>query len=95
MLKIISTTDLQQHPKKYLKLVRESGEPIVVTQRGRGAAVLMSLEAFEGLPATLDEMSYPDWQERIERAERDSKAGKGIELETFLRREAKRRRRAS
>jgi len=39
----------------------------------------------------MDEMSYPDWRHRLERAERESRAGKGIELETFVKREARRR----
>jgi hypothetical protein len=29
---------------------------------------------------TLDEMSYPDWAERLKESEEDSKKGKGISL---------------
>jgi hypothetical protein len=39
--------------------------------------------------ATLEELSQPDWRERLAEAERDSKAGKGIELEAFKARRAK------
>ena len=90
---IIPITDLQQKTKKYVQQVRDTGQPVVITQRGRAAAVLASAEVFEGYLATLDEMSHPDWRERLERAERESKAGKGIELEKFLKKETKRRRR--
>ncbi len=94
MLNIVPITDLQQKTKKHVDQVRRSKRPIVITQRGRAAAVLASADDFEGYLVTLDEQSYPDWEARLRRAERETKAGKGIELETFLRREKKRRRRA-
>lgn len=90
---IIPITDLQQKTRKYVKQVQETKRPIIITQRGRPAAVLASAEEFEGYLVLMDEMSYPDWRQRLERAERESRAGKGIELETFVKREVKRRRR--
>lgn len=90
---IVPITDLQQKTKKYVQQVRESREPIVITQRGRPAAILASAEEFESYLVALDEMSYPDWRGRLERAEKASRAGKGVELESFLKKEAKRRRR--
>lgn len=42
-----------------------------------------------GLSATLEEMSQPDWRERLAEAERDSKGGRGIELEEFKAKRAK------
>lgn len=94
MLNIVPITDLQQRTKKYVERVRATGKPIVITQRGRAAAVLASADEFEGFLVTLDEQSYPDWQARLRRAEREGKARKGMELEAFLRKEKKRRRRA-
>jgi prevent-host-death family protein len=91
---IIPITDLQQKTKKYVDRVRATGVPLVITQRGRAAAVLSSAEDFEGLLITLDEMTYPDWKTRLRRALRESQEGKGIELETYLRKEKKRKRRA-
>lgn len=87
---IIPITDLQQRTKKYVQQVRETKRPIVITQRGRPAAVLASAEDFDGFLILLDEMSYPDWRQRLERAERESMAGKGTGLETFVKREARR-----
>ena len=95
MNRIIPITDLQQKTKKYVDQVRLTGAPIVITQRGRAAAVLLPAEFYEGYFATIDESAHPALRERLEKAERDSKAGKGIELEVFLKKEAKRRRRAS
>lgn len=93
MLNIVPITDLQQRTRKYVKLVQETGRPIVITQRGRTAAVLLSADDFEGHLMTLDEMSYPDWRKRLARAERELREGKGIELDDYLKRRKKSRRR--
>ena len=94
MLHIIPITDLQQKTKKFVDRVRETGHPIVITQRGRAAAVLASTDDFEGLLITMDEMSYPDWRYRLNRAKRELKAGKGISLNAFLKKYGKQKRRA-
>lgn len=44
---IIPVTDLRQDAAKVLRHVKESKEPTVITQRGRAAAVILSLEEFE------------------------------------------------
>ncbi len=44
---IIPVSDLRQDAAKVLKRIRESREPVVITQRGRAAAVILSVEAFE------------------------------------------------
>lgn len=90
---IIPITDLQQKTKKYVNQVRATRQPLVITQRGRAAVVMAPAEDFEGYLIMLDEMKYPDWRERWARAERESAAGKGIEFEAFIKKEAKRRRR--
>jgi hypothetical protein len=40
-----------------------------------------------------DEMSYPDWREKLERGLRDLNAGRYIELEAYLKQSGKKRRR--
>lgn len=92
---IIPITDLQQKTRKYVQQVRDTGRPIIITQRGRAAVVMMTPEMYQSLEATLQVMTHPDWQERMARAERDSRAGRGVELGEFLKKEARRRRRAS
>ena len=44
---IIPITDLRQDAASVLQQVRESDEPLVITQRGRPAVVLLSIEAYE------------------------------------------------
>jgi len=44
---IVPITDLRQDSSAVLKRVRSSREPIIITQRGRAAAVLLSVEEYE------------------------------------------------
>jgi len=44
---IMPVTDLRQDAAAALKRVRTSKQPLVITQRGRAAAVLLSIEAYE------------------------------------------------
>ncbi len=91
MEKIIPISDLQSKTKEVVEGVKKTGEPVIITQRGRPAVLVVNYEEYEGLLHTLDEMSYPDWRERLAEAERDSKQGKGISLEA-MEKKIKRRR---
>ncbi len=84
MEKIIPISELQTKAKRYVEMVRETHEPLIITQRGRAAAVLTDYEEYLGHKATQDETSYPDWRKRLLRAEKESQSGKGISLETYL-----------
>jgi len=44
---IMPVTDLRQDAAAALKRVRTSKQPLVITQRGRAAAILLSVEAYE------------------------------------------------
>ena len=44
---IIPVRDLRQETAAVLKRVQSSGQPVVITQRGRTAAVLLSADAYE------------------------------------------------
>ena len=46
LLNIIPVSDLRQDAAKVLKQLKGSREPIIITQRGRAAAVMLSVEAF-------------------------------------------------
>jgi hypothetical protein len=39
--------------------------------------------------ATWDEMSFPDWEQRLRQAQQESSQGKGISLDTYLKRRAR------
>ena len=44
---IIPITDLRQDSSSVLKRVRASRQPLIITQRGRAAAVMLSVEEYE------------------------------------------------
>lgn len=90
MDKVIPISDLQASAKKYVDQVRETDQPVVITQRGRAAAVLVSFESFEGFLATRDEMTYPDWERRLRRAHAESRRGKHASLDAYVKRRARR-----
>lgn len=90
MDKIIPISDLQTKAKQVIEEVRDTDQAVVITQRGRAAAVLVSVDAYDGFVATRDEMSYPDWEARLRRARREAKAKKSVPLETYVARRAKR-----
>jgi antitoxin YefM len=92
MDRIIPISELQSQAKKIIESVKKTRDPVIITQRGRPAALLVNYEDYEGMTATLEEMSQPDWRERLAEAERDSKAGKGLELDEFKARRARRAR---
>jgi len=75
---IIPITDLRQDAAAALKRVRSSRQPAVITQRGRAAAVLLSLEAYE----------RSEHERRLlhllARGEQEIKAGKGFDLDEVL-----------
>jgi hypothetical protein len=48
------------------------------------------ITSYEGWLATRDEMSYPDWESRLRRAQRESKQGRGVSLDAYLERRARR-----
>ena len=44
---IIPVTDLRQDAAAVLKRVQTSQQPLVITQRGRAAAIMLSVDAYE------------------------------------------------
>ncbi len=90
MEKIIPISDLQTQAKKYVDQVNKTDQPVIITQRGRAAAVLVKFESYEGHVLTQEEASYPDSHERFTRAERELKKSKGITLEDYMKKRARR-----
>ena len=75
---IIPITDLRQDAAMVLRRVRESKEPIVITQRGRAAAVMMSAEAYERSEHDRELLRL------LARGEKEIAAGKGHGLTAVL-----------
>lgn len=49
-------TDFRANSAALLEQVRESGRPLVLTQRGRSAAVVLDVRAYQALIDELDEL---------------------------------------
>jgi prevent-host-death family protein len=68
---VVPISELQTSSRALVDQVRKTGIPIVVTQRGRPAAMLVNYDLYEGHLATLDETSFPDWEEKLGKAQRE------------------------
>jgi prevent-host-death family protein len=75
---IIPITDLRQDAAAVLKRVRSSGEPVVITQRGRAAAVMLSAEAYERAEHDREILRL------LARGDKEIAAGKGFDLAAVL-----------
>jgi prevent-host-death family protein len=75
---IIPVTDLRQDAAAALKRVRATKQPLVITQRGRAAAVMVSVEAYERAEHERQILLL------LARGEREIRAGKGHDLDEVL-----------
>lgn len=75
---IIPVTDLRQDAAAALKRLKSSKQPVVITQRGRAAAVLLSMEEYERGEHERQLLRL------IARGEQEIAAGKGFDLEAVL-----------
>jgi prevent-host-death family protein len=76
--KIIPISDLRQNASDVVKGVSSSVEPVFITQRGRAAAVLISMNAYENSQRELDVLRL------LARGEKEIEAGIGHELADVL-----------
>ncbi len=75
---IIPISDLRQDAASVLQRVSNSYEPLVITQRGRAAAVLLSIKAYEKADHERQLLH------QLLRSEREIAVGKGYSLENVL-----------
>jgi prevent-host-death family protein len=76
---VIPVTDLRQDAAAALRRVRSSKQPLIITQRGRATAVMLSIEAFEQAEHERQLLHL------LARGEREIAAGRGYNLEAVLR----------
>ena len=75
---IIPVTDLRQDAAAALKRLQASKQPVVITQRGRAAAVLLSMEEYERGEHERQLLRL------IARGEQEIATGKGFDLDAVL-----------
>ena len=75
---IVPVSDLRQEAASVLQKLRGSSDPVVVTQRGRAAAVLLSVEEYERRERDLEILRL------LARGEKEIAAGEGVDLEEVM-----------
>jgi len=75
---LVPVSDLRQDAAAVLKRLQASREPLVITQRGRAAAVLLSIEAYERREQERDLLQL------LARGEKEISDGKGSSLDSVL-----------
>ena len=75
---VIPVTDLRQDAAAILRRVRGRKQPLIITQRGRAAAVMLSLDAYERGEHERQLLLL------LARGEREIGAGKGHDLDSVL-----------
>ena len=78
LLNIIPVSDLRQDAAKVLKQLRNKKEPLVITQRGRAAAVIISVEAYEKSEHEKEILRL------LARGDREIEIGEVYDLDTVL-----------
>jgi prevent-host-death family protein len=76
--KIIPISDLRQNASDVVKRLSSSREPVFITQRGRAAAVMVSMEVYENSQHETDVLHL------LARGEKEIEAGIGHELDDVL-----------
>lgn len=76
--KIIPISDLRQNASDVVRSLVSSKEPVFITQRGRAAAVMVSMKAYETSQHELDILRL------LARGEKEIEAGAGYELDEVL-----------
>jgi prevent-host-death family protein len=75
---IVPVTDLRQDAAAVLDRVRRSAQPVVITQRGRAAAIMLSPESFERSENERQVLRL------LARGDREISKGKGFDLDSVL-----------
>ena len=76
--KIIPISDLRQNASDVVKEISASKQPVFITQRGRAAAVMVSMQAYEESQHELDILRL------LARGKKEIEAGAGYELDEVL-----------
>ena len=78
LLNIIPVSDLRQSAAKVLKQLRNNQEPLIITQRGRAAAVIIGVEAYEKSEHEKELLRL------LAKGDREIEIGEGYDLDTVL-----------
>jgi prevent-host-death family protein len=86
MKNIIPVTDLQRQAAQILSDLAESDEPVIITQRGRASAVLVSAKRYSEIEEDLELLDDLELMQMLAEAEEDRKVGNTISHDEVKRR---------
>lgn len=75
---IIPVSDLRQDAAKLLKRLNKTNEPLIITQRGRAAAVLIGVDAYEQFEREKELLRL------LAKGDREVELGEGYDLDSVL-----------
>ena len=75
---IIPISDLRQDASNLLKQLRKSKEPLIITQRGRASAVMISVDAYE------ESEHEKELLRLLAKGEKEIEIGQGYDLDKVL-----------
>jgi prevent-host-death family protein len=75
---VVPVSDLRQDAAKVLKRVRDSNVPLIITQRGRAVAVMLSVEAYERSERDRDLLGL------LAKGEKEIEGGEGHDLSSVF-----------
>ena len=78
LMNILPVSDLRQDAAKVLKQLRENKDPIIITQRGRAAAVIIGVEAYEKSERDKELLRL------LAKGDRETETGEGYDLDAVL-----------
>ena len=78
LINILPISDLRQDAAKVMKKLRDSKEPIIITQRGRAAAVIIGVEAYEKSEHDKEILRL------LAKGDKEIEMGEGYDLDTVL-----------
>jgi len=75
---IVPISDLRQDAAALIRRVHNSNEPLVISQRGRASAVLVSIEEYQKREKEIEILTL------LAKGEQEIAAGKGYDLDSVL-----------
>ncbi|RPH50112.1 MAG: type II toxin-antitoxin system Phd/YefM family antitoxin [Desulfobacteraceae bacterium] len=78
LMNILPVSDLRQDAANVLKQLKDNKAPIIITQRGRAAAVMIGIEAYEKSEHDKELLRL------LAKGDRETETGEGYDLDAVL-----------
>lgn len=86
MKNIVPVTDLQRQASQIIGSLADSDEPVIITQRGRTAAVLMTAKRYAEIEADLKRLDELELLEMVHKSRQEIAEGKTLSQNEVKRR---------